>query len=275
MPGDDQNKFWKLPELGGLELQKATYRSHSFTPHFHEEYAIGIFVEGSQKKHHRGSTHILNEGQICVINPGEVHCASPADGKGWTYRMLYINASILKDIYTQIIGKEQESPFFPNLDIDDDKLFNMILNLHLVLEKPASTLLEKESAFLSVMEQLIMKHADVKPKSRVLKSSGKHIKIVKEYLDQNYEQDISLEILSELTELSPFYLLRLFKKEVGATPHIYLTHRRIKKAKQFLSSEDSLADVAYKTGFVDQSHFTNRFKNIVGVTPGQYMSKHN
>ena len=39
---DNQNKFLKLPELGGIEVQKATYKSHSFTPHFHEEYGIGI-----------------------------------------------------------------------------------------------------------------------------------------------------------------------------------------------------------------------------------------
>ena len=272
---DNQNKFWKLPELGGIELQKATYKTHSFTPHFHEEYAIGIFLKGSQEKHFRHSTHIIHEGQICVINPGEVHFASPTDKNGWTYRMLYLNASLLREMSTQIMGKKLDYPFFPNLVIDDDKLFNMILNLHLILERPETSLLEKESVFVLVMEQLILKYAGVQPQNHILKSSGKHVKKVKEYLDQNYEQEISLELLSELTEISPFYLLRLFKKEVGSTPHIYLTQRRINKAKQFLASGDSLSDVAYKTGFVDQSHFTNRFKNIVGITPGQYMYRNN
>ena len=272
---DDQNKFWRLPELGGLELQKATYKTHSFTPHFHEEYAIGVLLKGSQEKYYRRSTQVIHEGQICVINPGEVHFAGPADKHGWTYRMLYANASLLREISTQIMGKTQNYPFFPNLVINDDDLFNMILNLHLILERPGSSLLEKESTFLAVMEQFILKYADVKPQSRILKSSGKHIKKVKEYLNKNYEQEISLEMLSELTDISPFYLLRLFKKEVGSTPHIYLTQRRINKAKQFLTSGDSLSDVAYKTGFVDQSHFTNRFKNIVGITPGQYLSQSN
>ncbi len=272
---DKQNKFWKLPELEGLELQKATYRAHSFTPHFHEEYAIGILLKGSQEKYCRRSKHIIHEGQICVINPGEVHFAGPVDKHGWSYRMLFANASLLREISSQIMGMKQDYPFFPDLVIDDDNLFNMILNLHLILERPETPSLEKESTFLSVMEQFILKYADVKPQNRILKSSGKHIKIVKEYLDQNYEQEISLEMLSELTEISPFYLLRLFKKEVGSTPHIYLTQRRINKAKQFLTSGDSLSEVAYKTGFVDQSHFTNRFKNIVGITPGQYMNENN
>ena len=272
---DNKNKFWKLPELDGLELQKATYRAHSFTPHFHEEYAIGILLEGSQEKYCRRSKHIIHKGKISVINPGEVHSAGPVDKNGWSYRMLFVNASLLREIYTQIMGKQQDYPFFSKLVIDDDKLFNMVLSLHHILERPDTSLLEKESTFLSVMGKLLQKYTDVKSESRILKSSGKHINKVKEYLDQNYEEDISLEMLSELTKISPFYLLRLFKKEVGSTPHIYLTQRRIKKAKQFLTSGDSLSDVAYKTGFVDQSHFTNRFKNIVGITPGQYMYKNN
>ncbi len=267
-----QNTIWKLKELGGLEVQKATY-THSFTPHFHEEYAISIFLKGSQEKCYRGLTHIIREGQICVINPGEVHFATPVDRDGWTYRILYANASLLRDIASQIMGKNGNFPIFPNPVIEDKKLFNIILNLHLILEKPEVSLLEKESVFVEAMEKLILKYADVKVNNKILKSSGKHIEKVKEYLDQNYGEEISLELLSELTGLSPYYLLRLFKKEVGATPHIYLTQRRINKAKQFLTLGDSLSDVAYKTGFVDQSHFTNRFKNIVGISPGQYIYK--
>jgi len=271
---EKQNIIWKLKELGGLEVQKATY-THTFTPHFHEEYAIGIFLSGSQEKFYRGSTHIIREGQICVMNPGEVHSASPVDQEGWTYRILYANAPLLRDISTQISEKEQGYPFFPNPVIDDRELFEVIFNLHLILENPEFSLLEKESAFVDAMEQLILKYADAQSQIQILKSSDKHIKKVKEYLDQNYGEDISLELLSELTKLSPYYLLRLFKKQVGSTPHKYLTQRRIKKAKEFLNRGDSLSDVAYKTGFVDQSHFTNRFKTIVGITPGQYMNQNN
>ena len=272
---NSKNSFRKFPELGNLELQKATYRDHSFSPHFHEEYGIGIIIKGSQQKHYRGSKHIIRAGQICVMNPGEVHFAHPVTQEGWTYRMIYANAALFKEISADMNGRMGGYPYFPNLVIEDTCLFKMILSLHLILERPDTSLLEKESIFLSVMEHLLQKYADVKPQSSTLKPSGKHIKKVKEYLDQNYEEDISLEMLSELTEISPFYLLRLFKKEVGSTPHIYLTQRRINKAKQFLSSGDSLSDVAYKTGFADQSHFTNRFKNIVGITPGQYMNKNN
>lgn len=108
-----QNLFWKLPELGALELQKATYRNHSFTPHFHEEYAIGVFLSGSQEKYYRQTKHIIPEGAICLINPGEVHSARSVDNNGWSYRMLYPSSTMVRAIATQITGKEQDYPFFP------------------------------------------------------------------------------------------------------------------------------------------------------------------
>ncbi|MCK5148886.1 AraC family transcriptional regulator [bacterium] len=261
-----QNKLCILPELGGLQLQKVTYKTISFAPHFHEEYGLGVFLKGSQAKFYRRSKHVLSQGSICVLNPGEMHHACSIDQNGWTYRMLYIDAAMVK----QVSGTQSGYPFFPDLVINDPELFQMIVNLHLILEQPEFDLLLKESKFIDVLEQLILRYADEPPRDYPLISSSKHIKMVKEHLDEYYNQNISLKTLSTLTELSPFYLLRLFKKEVGTTPHVYLTQRRIIKAKQLLTAGDSLCEVANKTGFVDQSHFTHRFRDIVGVTPGQY-----
>ena len=55
-------------------------------------------------------------------------------------------------------------------------------------------------------------------------------------------------------------------------PHLYLTQVRIERAKTLLTEGLPPAHVAAETGFVDQSHFTKRFKRIVGVTPGQYIT---
>lgn len=267
---NNKSVFWKSPELNGLELQKATYRTHAFTPHFHDEYAIGVFLRGAQEKFYRGATHTVFEGCICVINPGEIHYGYPIDEHGWTYRMVYVSADLVQNIAAQMFGEKQDYPYFPELLIKDETLFDNIVKLHHTFEIPGGSLLKKESDFIFVLEELLRKYSDIPPKNYRIKSSSSRIKTVREYIDQHYDQEISLEKLAGVAELSPYYLLRLFKKETGATPHIYLTQRRINKAKHFLTSGDSLTDVAYKTGFSDQSHFTHRFKNIVGITPGQY-----
>lgn len=80
----------------------------------------------------------------------------------------------------------------------------------------------------------------------------------------------SLQQLCQLTNLSPYYLTRIFSSTVGIPPHAYLNQLRIVHAKRLLAENWKIAEVAQETGFTDQSHFTKTFKTLVGVTPGQY-----
>lgn len=264
-------KFWRAPDLGNLELLRATYITHAFSPHFHEGFAIGVIQHGAQKVDYRGSKHIMPAGTVCVLNPGEMHTGKALDPHhGWTYRMLYPNADLLLQIASQISDRQCDIPFFSHLVIHDDFLVNALLDLHAALESPETSRLERESRLVWTLSQLIIRHADSKHVVRTAPFHSKYVKRVREYLDNCYAENISLEHLAQLVDLSPFHLLRLFKKEVGVTQHVYLTHRRIHVAKLLLLAGYPIARVAYETGFVDQSHLTNRFRKIVGVTPGQY-----
>jgi AraC-like DNA-binding protein len=89
-------------------------------------------------------------------------------------------------------------------------------------------------------------------------------------MDAAYGENMTLKSLAGLVNLSPFYLTRLFRADIGISPHKYLNQLRINKARSMLQEGHSLVDVAYSTGFSDQSHFTRHFKRIVGVTPGHY-----
>lgn len=95
---------------------------------------------------------------------------------------------------------------------------------------------------------------------------------VTEYIHEHLHQDLKLVELSTIAQLSPYHFLRLFKQRVGITPHQYILQHRIEKAKHLLKhSELSIADIASRTGFCDQSHLTRCFKRIVGVTPKQLL----
>ena len=92
----------------------------------------------------------------------------------------------------------------------------------------------------------------------------------REFLEANFEQNVSLADLTNLVGLSSYHLLRVFRSEVGLPPHAYLEQIRINYAKQLLRSGMPIVEVAVNTGFVDQSHFTRHFKRHVGITPGLY-----
>lgn len=102
--------------------------------------------------------------------------------------------------------------------------------------------------------------------------SSSTLQRVTEYVHEYLNQDIKLIELAAIAQISPYHFLRLFKQKTGVTPHQYILQQRIKQAKHLLQhSELSIADIATRVGFCDQSHLTRCFKRIVGMTPKQLL----
>jgi len=94
---------------------------------------------------------------------------------------------------------------------------------------------------------------------------------VRDYIDSCFNEDISLETLSKIALMSPFHLLRQFRKNYHITPHQYLINRRLDRAKNSITySNASLADICFMTGFRDVSSFSKLFKRRFGLSPQQY-----
>ena len=90
-------------------------------------------------------------------------------------------------------------------------------------------------------------------------------------LESMPENPFSIQELSEQVFISPYYLIRSFKKQVGLTPHKFQMQNRIRKAQSILLQCNSITEVALTTGFCDQSHFDKWFHKIVGLTPTEYI----
>jgi AraC family transcriptional regulator len=98
------------------------------------------------------------------------------------------------------------------------------------------------------------------------------LRAVVEYIEDNLDASPSLEQMAAVIRLSPYHFARQFKAATGLPPHQYLILRRVERAKQFLQAgrDVSLAEVAARAGFSDQSQFSHHFKRLVGVTPRQF-----
>jgi AraC-like DNA-binding protein len=84
-------------------------------------------------------------------------------------------------------------------------------------------------------------------------------------------QTIDLKALAAEARLSAFHFARAFKQSQGVTPHHFILQRRLEKARQLLEEAQlSLAEIATSVGFADQSHFSRRFRDHVGISPGEF-----
>lgn len=106
---------------------------------------------------------------------------------------------------------------------------------------------------------------------------GKHygngkqaVKVVKTFLQKNYARAFTLDDLADLTGYDKHYLRRLFKRQVGLSPHKYQRQVRLERAKQLLEQGVSAADVASQVGFADQSHLNRNFQSYFDMTLGEY-----
>ncbi|MBW4540988.1 MAG: AraC family transcriptional regulator [Myxacorys chilensis ATA2-1-KO14] len=100
--------------------------------------------------------------------------------------------------------------------------------------------------------------------------SSSTLKQVVEYIDEHLNQNLKLVEIAAIAQISPCHFLRLFKQKMGVTPHQYILQQRIERAKVLLQHHElSLAEIALRCGFCDQSHLTRSVKRRVGVTPKQ------
>ncbi|WP_238900508.1 AraC family transcriptional regulator [Clostridium sp. YIM B02500] len=240
-----------------------------FPNHFHDYYVIGFIENGKRYLSCKNKQYIIETGDLIVFNPGDIHTCEQIDDRTLDYRCINIKKDVMKKITFEITGKEY-LPNFMEFVLFRNELTSSLKELHLMIMEEEKNL-KKDELFLLIMEQLIREYSN--PVSEInIQEASAEIKTVCDYLENNYMENITLNQLSNLTGLSKYYLLHSFTKQKGISPYNYLQTIRISKAKKMLEQGVAPIDVAFKTGFTDQSHFTNFFKKLIGLTPKQYMN---
>ena len=96
---------------------------------------------------------------------------------------------------------------------------------------------------------------------------------VEDHVAEHLPEEISIERLAELVELSPSHFAHVFKETTGMTPLQFITRQRISRAQQLIrETSRSLIDVGLEVGYTSPSHFAQVFRRVVGVTPTAFRS---
>lgn len=104
--------------------------------------------------------------------------------------------------------------------------------------------------------------------------SSKHIQRIRDFVQNHLEQDVTLALLAQQLDLSPYHFARLFRQTTGQSPHQYVLAQRLERAKWLLKTTTlPIAQIAIESGFANQSYLTTVFKHHVGATPRQYRSQ--
>lgn len=260
--------LYRVGLLDNLLVFKATYRRFQFSRHIHEDFALGIMEEGTQKFHCGGEVHYAQRGNLITVNPGEVHDGMSADGEDYKYKIIYIPEGLMQKIGQETTGKTSYHQFgAPVLSncIFSEKLFHIFQ----LLSSPEPDLLEVQSYFYLFLADLLQFHGRDQSTGR-MRFKSDAVERACEFINDMARKDIDLDDIAEAAGLSRFHFLRVFSASQNMTPHAYLVQRRLLLAKEAICRGESLADAAFYALFADQSHFTRKFKAAYGITPRQY-----
>lgn len=260
-----------LPQpLPGVTLLSARYRRRRFRRHTHDGYALGVIDAGALGYAYRGAHVVAPAGAVNLVVPGEPHDGHAVAEEGWRYRMFYFEPQVLADVAAQMADGPRDLPWFPAGVVHDSVLADLVGRTHRCLSDPASSGVARESALLGLLSAFIRRHADDPPPEKAAVSAAGPLSRARDYIHDHSDDAVSLSDLARTAGLSPYHLIRAFRRAFGLTPHAYLVQTRVAAARGRIDAGVPLAEAALASGFADQSHLTRHFGRIVGLSPGAY-----
>lgn len=245
-----------------LNFVKHRFQPQEFKVHFHNNYSIGLILDGIHKLKLQDDDLIVKKGQIKIINPYETHIA---DGNiSWEYLNFMPSQEVIQEIAQEMCDSAVECKIkFKNI-INDETATQYFLNFSNSLSKN----IEYEENFILLISYLLKNYAfndlDIKEISSNIKNSI-------DYLHNYYLENISLDILADISNLSKYHFIKVFYEKTGITPYQYIINLRLEFALSLMKEKLPLSEISFICGFSDQSHFIRNFKKRYGITPSNFL----
>jgi AraC family transcriptional regulator len=196
----------------------------------------------------------------------------PADADGacaWDGPSTFLNVHFDADLLMQVTGGARPA-FAPRYAHVDDTALRIALDLHQAEGADAVSRIYRESMTLAlaahVVRSLERAPPALTPSARL---EDQRLARVADHVEANLTGDLSLDTLAGIAAMSAFHFARSFKAATGEPPHKFVMRRRVERAKVLLRTTTApVAEIAFRVGWENPSHFAQAFKAVAGVSPG-------
>lgn len=242
--------------------------SHPFSELFYVVNGQGTFIA-------EDTEFPVKKNDMVIINPHVRHTEKSLPGAPLDYIVLGIEglSFAFEKIAAARSGESAQAPSGTASKYNVSKT-NVCTCLNLMLEEVSRQEEDYETVCQNLLEVLLISMlrsgslSVVPDNSRLL---NRECTQIKNYLDANYSETITLDSLAALTHMNKYYLAHTFTKYVGLSPINYLLQKRIQEGKSLLESTSySIAQISDLLGFSSQSYFSQAFRKATGMTPMQY-----
>jgi AraC-like DNA-binding protein len=256
---------WQPPVPGVREVLHADFPDHAYPMHTHGSWALLIVDEGLVRYDLDRHEHGTVTSQVTLLPPNVPHDGRSVRPEGFRKRVLYLDPELID---ADLSGAAVDNP-----SLNDAVLRRRVHQLHEALLWRTEDL-EAQSRLLLIRERLHehLQHGRLNrpPTAPTLRHDPGLAGRLRELLDARVQPGISLDEAAQELHSHPTHLVRVFSREYGLPPHLYLTGRRVELARTHLLAGRPSAEAAVLAGFYDQSHLTRHFRRMLGVSPARY-----
>ena len=257
------------------------YESGSFMWHWHPEIEITYVQKGTMCYKVNHMVYHLKEGDIVFNNSGALHSGTMENQKDCAYIPVTFDSRLIYGFFQSTVNSKYVDPviqdsMLPAICIDQSEPWHKPFREYLLriidLDEKKPDFYELDITIcLQSMWRLLLEHITYEPQaSRENSLEYDRIKKILSYIEENYQNKITLNDIAGHIHLCESECTRLFKRHMNTTLFAFLQEYRIERSLEFLQDDQPVSAVADKAGFSDPNYYYKVFAKIKGCSPREY-----
>ncbi len=257
------------------------YESGSFMWHWHPEIEITYVQKGTMCYKVNHMVYHLKEGDIVFNNSGALHSGTMENQKDCAYIPVTFDSRLIYGYFQSTVNSKYVDPviqdsMLPAICIDQSEPWHKPFREYLLriidLDEKKPDFYELDITIcLQSMWRLLLEHITYEPQaSRENSLEYDRIKKILSYIEENYQNKITLNDIAGHIHLCESECTRLFKRHMNTTLFAFLQEYRIERSLEFLQDDQPVSAVADKAGFSDPNYYSKVFAKIKGCSPREY-----
>lgn len=257
------------------------YESGSFMWHWHPEIEITYVQKGTMCYKVNHMVYHLKEGDIVFNNSGALHSGTMENQKDCAYIPVTFDSRLIYGFFQSTVNSKYVDPviqdsMLPAICIDQSEPWHKPFREYLLriidLDEKKPDFYELDITIcLQSMWRLLLEHITYEPQaSRENSLEYDRIKKILSYIEENYQNKITLNDIAGHIHLCESECTRLFKRHMNTTLFAFLQEYRIERSLEFLKDDQPVSAVADKAGFSDPNYYSKVFAKIKGCSPREY-----
>ncbi len=253
---------------------------YSHNIHFHNGYEIYILNKGDTVFNFEYVSFQMTHGSMIVIPPNLPHSSVCNSDALYDRIVISMREEFVRSLCTENTDlldcfAVQKDCMKYTTTLDDDQLAKIMKLQQLLDDNVQNDLFGNDVLYRAhAAELLVCVNRAMKYNHAMVKNTMPEIifKIIS-YVIRHYKEGVSMTDLSNELHMSSAYISRLFKSHMGISLREYIVQKKVTNACSLLMMGENVTDACYSSGFRDYANFIRTFKNITGITPGEYAKK--